>query len=138
MVISLVDSLLNFKLILKILKNFTAYLKVFPSRNKINYKWICKHVTIGKYLSSIKKLCYETERNSQLAFFAGSSELDLNFLWKTLFDEELATHNKTPIIYITSNQIYTDLGRNNHHILNSNRYDYFKSPLTNRTEVSCC
>ncbi|CAB4407938.1 unnamed protein product [Rhizophagus irregularis] len=55
-----------------------------------------KHVATGKYLSSIKNLCYETESKSQLVF-VGSSEPVPDSLWKILFDEELATHNKTSI-----------------------------------------
>ncbi|CAB4411181.1 unnamed protein product [Rhizophagus irregularis] len=72
-----------------------------------------KHVATGKYLSSIKNLCYTTGSRNQLVF-VGSSEPIPNSLWKIEFGDELAA--------------YTD---------NSIKRDYYKSPSTNHTEVSC-
>ncbi|PKY21074.1 hypothetical protein RhiirB3_524760 [Rhizophagus irregularis] len=94
-----------------------------------------KHVATGKYLSSIKNLCYETESKSQLVF-VGSSEPDPDSLWKVLHDEELATHNKTYINlqHFKSNMLLaTSITYDNW----TGGYSYYKSPSTNHTEVNC-
>ncbi|CAB4428464.1 unnamed protein product [Rhizophagus irregularis] len=94
-----------------------------------------KHVATGKYLSSIKNLCYETESKSQLVF-VGSSEPVPDSLWKILFDEELATHNKTSINlqHFKSNMLLaTSISYDNW----TCRYSYYKSPSTKHTEVNC-
>ncbi|CAB4479951.1 unnamed protein product [Rhizophagus irregularis] len=74
-----------------------------------------KHVATGKYLSSIKNLRYTTGSKSQLVFI-GSSEPIPNSLWKIEFGDELAAYTDNSIKYIC---------------------DYYKSPSTNHTEVSC-
>ncbi|PKY17834.1 hypothetical protein RhiirB3_404767, partial [Rhizophagus irregularis] len=55
-----------------------------------------KHVATGKYLSSIKKLCYTTGGQKQL-IFVGSSEPIPNSLWKIEFGDELATYTDNAI-----------------------------------------
>ncbi|PKY17774.1 hypothetical protein RhiirB3_488884 [Rhizophagus irregularis] len=91
-----------------------------------------KHVATGKYLSSIKKLCYTTGGQKQL-IFVGSSEPIPNSLWKIEFGDELATYtdNAIKLQHVKSEKL---LG-----ILYSyyDRGDYYKSPSTNHTEVSC-
>ncbi|CAB4411188.1 unnamed protein product [Rhizophagus irregularis] len=84
-----------------------------------------KHVATGKYLSSIKNLHYTTGSKKQLVF-AGSSDLNLNSLWNIEFNGEYATYFDTSIAlrHIKSDLL---LGINN----------YYKSPSTNYTEVSC-
>ncbi|CAB4422440.1 unnamed protein product [Rhizophagus irregularis] len=94
-----------------------------------------KHVATGKYLSSIKNLCYETESKSQLVF-VGSSEPDPDSLWKILFDEELATHDKTSINlqHFKSNMLLaTSISYDGW----TCHYSYCKSPSTKHTEVNC-
>ncbi|RGB31118.1 hypothetical protein C1646_709878 [Rhizophagus diaphanus] len=94
-----------------------------------------KYVATGKYLSSIKKLCYETGSKSQLVF-VGSSEPDPDSLWKILFDEELATYNKTSINlqHFKSNMfLATSISYDSW----TCRYSYCKSPSTFHTEVKC-
>ncbi|PKB92012.1 hypothetical protein RhiirA5_446502, partial [Rhizophagus irregularis] len=90
-----------------------------------------KHIATGKYLSSIKNLCYTTGSRNQLVS-VGSSEPIPNSLWKIEFSDELATYAKNSIklqhvksegllgIYC----IYAGY----------NRYNYYKSPLNNHTE----
>ncbi|PKC71328.1 hypothetical protein RhiirA1_497365 [Rhizophagus irregularis] len=90
-----------------------------------------KHVATGKYLSSIKNLCYTTGSKLQLAF-AGSPEPDLNALWKIEFSGKLPMYNKTfiQLRHIKSGSVlgfYNDYGYN----------DYCKSPITEHTEVCC-
>ncbi|PKC16667.1 hypothetical protein RhiirA5_394199 [Rhizophagus irregularis] len=97
-----------------------------------------KHVATGKYLSSIKNLRYTTGSKSQLVFI-GSSEPIPNSLWKIEFGDELAayTDNSIKLRHVKSN---TFLGIFYHYYDNINhRYicDYYKSPSTNHTEVSC-
>ncbi|CAB4479952.1 unnamed protein product [Rhizophagus irregularis] len=92
-----------------------------------------KHVATGKYLSSIKNLCYTTGSKFQLVF-AGSPEPVPNSLWKAIFDDELATYtdNSMMLQHVKSERflgIYC--------VYNSYGYDYCKSPLNNYTEVGC-
>ncbi|CAB4411232.1 unnamed protein product [Rhizophagus irregularis] len=89
-----------------------------------------KHVATGKYLSSIKNLCYTTGSKSQLVFI-GSSEPVPNSLWKIELGGELATYanNSIKLQHVKSESllgIYSYYGR-----------DYYKSPLNNYTEVGC-
>ncbi|PKY13337.1 hypothetical protein RhiirB3_491983 [Rhizophagus irregularis] len=91
-----------------------------------------KHVATGKYLSSIKNLCYTTGSKLQLAF-AGSPEPDLNALWKIEFSGKLPMYNKTfiQLRHIKSGSVlgfYNDYGYN----------DYCKSPITEHTEEVVC
>ncbi|PKY48830.1 hypothetical protein RhiirA4_464533 [Rhizophagus irregularis] len=90
-----------------------------------------KHVATGKYLSSIKNLRYTTGSKLQLAF-AGSPEPDLNALWEIKFSEKLPMYNKTSINlrHIKSGSV---LGL----YYNSTYYTYYKSPITEHTEVCC-
>ncbi|CAB4388944.1 unnamed protein product [Rhizophagus irregularis] len=97
-----------------------------------------KHVATGKYLSSIKNVCYETGSKSQLVF-VGSSEPDPNSLWKILLNEELATYNKTSIKlqHVKSNMFLATSFAN---LFNGITllYNYYESPSTKHTEVNCC
>ncbi|PKK77022.1 hypothetical protein RhiirC2_844672 [Rhizophagus irregularis] len=92
-----------------------------------------KHVATGKYLSSIKNLCYTTGSKFQLVF-AGSPEPVPNSLWKAIFDDELATYtdNSMMLQHVKSERflgIYC--------VYNGYGFDYCKSPLNNYTEVGC-
>ncbi|CAB4388966.1 unnamed protein product [Rhizophagus irregularis] len=108
---------------------------------KMKNKWIyCsfKHVATGKYLSSIKNLCYTTGSRKQLVF-VGSSEHIPNSLWKIEFGDELATYanNSIKLQHVLSHKF---LGIYYYYYDNTNRYyisEYSKSPSTNYTEVSC-
>ncbi|GBC45750.2 hypothetical protein GLOIN_2v1767412 [Rhizophagus irregularis DAOM 181602=DAOM 197198] len=127
-------------------KRILQTLKYIPERKDIivdeenlitnNSVVALKHVATGKYLSSIKNLCYETESKSQLVF-VGSSEPDPDSLWKVLHDEELlATHNKTSINlqHFKSNMLLaTSISYDSW----TCRYSYHKSPSTKHTEVNC-
>ncbi|GES94952.1 hypothetical protein GLOIN_2v1473636 [Rhizophagus clarus] len=92
-----------------------------------------KHIATGKYLSSIEGLYYTTGSAQQLVF-ADSPELNLNALWKIDFSKELAIYDKTSINlqHIKSGCF---LGAYNYNYLGV--YTYFKSPITEHTEVSC-
>ncbi|GET55533.1 hypothetical protein GLOIN_2v1543974 [Rhizophagus irregularis DAOM 181602=DAOM 197198] len=89
-----------------------------------------KHVATGKYLSSIKNLCYTTGSQKQLVF-VGSSEPIPNSLWSIEFSDELAnyTDNSIKLRHVESEKF---LG-----IYFNYRRDYYKSPLNNYTEVGC-
>ncbi|CAB4411231.1 unnamed protein product [Rhizophagus irregularis] len=93
-----------------------------------------KHVATGKYLSSIKNLCYTTGSQKQL-IFVGSSEPIPNSLWKIEFSGELATYAKNSIKlqHVKSERL---LGI---YCVRTgfNRYIFYRSPLNNHTEVSC-
>ncbi|GBB87721.1 hypothetical protein RclHR1_01420024 [Rhizophagus clarus] len=99
-----------------------------------------KHVSTGKYLSSISNLRYSTGSEKQLVF-AGDVEPDPNSLWKIQFDTELATYTDTSIKlqHIQSNKFlgicYQDYQYDN--TKGRGIYCYRKSPLTNHTEVNC-
>ncbi|GBC02561.1 hypothetical protein RclHR1_04690012 [Rhizophagus clarus] len=96
-----------------------------------------KHVSTGKYLSSINDLRYTTGSTSQM-IFAGGLVPSPNSLWKIKFDKELATYANTPIKlqHIKSNKF---LGIYYYEYDNNGRYvdDYHISPSTNNTEVCC-
>ncbi|CAB4411178.1 unnamed protein product [Rhizophagus irregularis] len=97
-----------------------------------------KHVATGKYLSSIKNLCYTTGSRKQLVF-VGSSEHIPNSLWKIEFGDELATYanNSIKLQHVLSHKF---LGIYYYYCDNTRRYyisEYSKSPSTNYTEVSC-
>ncbi|RGB36384.1 hypothetical protein C1646_697419 [Rhizophagus diaphanus] len=95
-----------------------------------------KHIATGKYLGSIKNLCYTTGSRNQLVF-VGSSEPIPNSLWKIEFGDELATYanNSIKLQHVKSGRLlgicydYNDYGKWID--------DYFKSPSTDHTEVSC-
>ncbi|GBB96135.1 hypothetical protein RclHR1_02690020 [Rhizophagus clarus] len=91
-----------------------------------------KHVASGKYLSSVKNLCYKTGSKLQLVF-AGNSKPVPNSLWKIEFNSKLATYTDTSITlqHVKSNGL---LGIESHSFF---FYDYRKSPSTSHTEVSC-
>ncbi|RGB29996.1 hypothetical protein C1646_672022 [Rhizophagus diaphanus] len=91
-----------------------------------------KHFATGKYLSSIDNLLYTTGSNFQVVF-AGSSEPDINAIWKIKFDKELALYNKTKTS-ISLQHIKSDkfLGLYSYH--NGYNYIYCKSPITELTE----
>ncbi|CAB4388967.1 unnamed protein product [Rhizophagus irregularis] len=94
-----------------------------------------KHVATGKYLSSIKNLCYTT---LQLEVFVGSSEHIPNSLWKIEFGDELATYanNSIKLQHVKSERL---IGICYYYNDNGNWIcDYSKSPSTDHTEVSCC
>ncbi|PKY59854.1 hypothetical protein RhiirA4_482961, partial [Rhizophagus irregularis] len=90
-----------------------------------------KHVATGKYLSSIKNLCYTTGSQKQL-IFVGSSEPIPNSLWKIEFSGELATYAKNSIKlqHVKSERL---LGI---YCVRTgfNRYIFYRSPLNNHTE----
>ncbi|RGB36386.1 hypothetical protein C1646_758204 [Rhizophagus diaphanus] len=97
-----------------------------------------KHVATGKYLSSIKNLCYTTGSRKQL-LFVGSSEPVPNSLWKIEFGDELATYanNSIKLQHVLSHKF---LGIYYCYFDNTRCYyinEYSKSPSTNYTEVSC-
>ncbi|CAB4411180.1 unnamed protein product [Rhizophagus irregularis] len=92
-----------------------------------------KHVATGKYLSSIKNLCYTTGSKFQLAF-AGSPEPVPNSLWKAIFDDELATYTDN---YMMLQHVKSERFLGIYFVYNGYRYDYCKSPLNNYTEVGC-
>ncbi|CAG8551651.1 12973_t:CDS:2 [Funneliformis caledonium] len=82
-----------------------------------------KHVTTGKYLSSIDNLCYTTGSRSQLVF--ANNLLNTDVLWKVIFtsDKELASYSDTiNLRHKNSNKL---LGIPS----------YYKSPVTGHTEV---
>ncbi|RIA80404.1 hypothetical protein C1645_866876 [Glomus cerebriforme] len=92
-----------------------------------------KHVTSGKYLGSIKNLCYTTGSFTQMVrIFVESPEPDTNSLWRINLDEELASYTDTNLSlqlqHCKSNKF---LG-----IINED-YRYYDSPITKHTEVSC-
>ncbi|RGB29995.1 hypothetical protein C1646_794527 [Rhizophagus diaphanus] len=91
-----------------------------------------KHVATRKYLSSIEDLCYTTGSKNQVVF-AGSSELDLNALWKIKFRGEIAIYNGTLIElqHIESGH-YLGLC-----YFAPKVHTYYKSPTTEHTEVYC-
>ncbi|CAI2167962.1 14410_t:CDS:2 [Funneliformis geosporum] len=85
-----------------------------------------KHVATGKYLGSINNLCYTTGSKSQLVF---ASNYDSNALWKITFTsgKELASYTDTNI-YLQHKSSSNFLGI---------YYGYYKSPVTQHTEVNC-
>ncbi|RGB36387.1 hypothetical protein C1646_667036 [Rhizophagus diaphanus] len=96
-----------------------------------------KHVATGKYLSSIKNLCYTTGSKSQLVFI-GSSEPIPNSLWKIEFGDELAayTDNSIKLRHVKSDTLLGIFYCYYDNMIGWIR-DYYKSPSTNHTEVSC-
>ncbi|EXX76089.1 hypothetical protein RhiirA5_502349 [Rhizophagus irregularis] len=91
-----------------------------------------KHVATGKYLSSIDNLCYTTGSKRQLVF-AGSPKPDTNAFWKIKFNKELAVYNKTSI-----NLQHIKFGEVLGLCYNyCSTYIYYKSPITEHTEVCC-
>ncbi|RIA88543.1 hypothetical protein C1645_806736 [Glomus cerebriforme] len=94
-----------------------------------------KHVATGKYLTSINNLNYTTGSKGQLVFI-GSPEPYPNSLWKIKFNKELATYADT---FITLQHIKSEkfIGVNNNHNNYYGRFDYYDSPVTKHTEVSC-
>ncbi|CAB4411508.1 unnamed protein product [Rhizophagus irregularis] len=95
-----------------------------------------KHVATGKYLTSIEDLCYTTGSKKQL-IYSGDPELNPNVLWKIIKNQSPADNNysctKTDIRlqHKISGQLlgicyYYNYG-----------YQYYKSPSSNHTEVSC-
>ncbi|POG77826.1 hypothetical protein GLOIN_2v1837314 [Rhizophagus irregularis DAOM 181602=DAOM 197198] len=97
-----------------------------------------KHVATGKYLSSVKNLCYITGSRSQLVFI-GSSEPIPNSLWKIEFSGELAayTDNSIRLRHVKSDTFLGILYCYYDNISGRSIRDYYKSPSTNHTEVSC-
>ncbi|PKY13345.1 hypothetical protein RhiirB3_518719 [Rhizophagus irregularis] len=98
-----------------------------------------KHVSTGKYLSSIENLCYTTGSKLQLVFSDSQLVPDLNALWKIEFSNELATYNKTSIClrHIKSGKF---LGLHYYYYYYTNQskaYTYYKSSITEHTEVCC-
>ncbi|RIA79384.1 hypothetical protein C1645_840820 [Glomus cerebriforme] len=55
-----------------------------------------KHVTSGKYLGSIKNLCYTTGSFTQM-IFVKSPDSDTNSLWRINLDKELASYTDTKL-----------------------------------------
>ncbi|RIA89053.1 hypothetical protein C1645_825421 [Glomus cerebriforme] len=92
------------------------------------------HVTTGKYLSSIKSLCYTTGSKKQLVFVGGSGP-DPNSLWRIKFNKELAVYGDTSI---TLQHIKTNYSLGIRRYNYYSRYPCYKSPVTEHTEVSCC
>ncbi|GBC02569.1 hypothetical protein RclHR1_04690020 [Rhizophagus clarus] len=117
---------------------------VFEESNLIKNESIValKHIATGKYLSSVEGLRYHTSGSKNQLVFAASPGFDPNSLWKIKFDKELATYNNTSIKlqHVKSNDkflgIYYD-GYTQIYYNGYNTWDYFKSPSTNYTEVSC-
>ncbi|EXX76084.1 uncharacterized protein OCT59_013593 [Rhizophagus irregularis] len=95
-----------------------------------------KHVSTGKYLSSIENLCYTTGSKSQMAFVSSQVESDLNALWKIEFSGELAMYNKTPIRlrHIKSGKY---LGLYYYYLFYPKYYTCYRSPITDHREVCC-
>ncbi|GBC02567.1 hypothetical protein RclHR1_04690018 [Rhizophagus clarus] len=93
-----------------------------------------KHVTTGKYLSSVENVRYTSGTGFQLVF-AESPVPDPNSLWKIKFDKELATYTNTSIKlqHVKSSNKFLGIFYGYDGI----KYDYYKSPSTNHTEVSC-
>ncbi|CAB4388997.1 unnamed protein product [Rhizophagus irregularis] len=91
-----------------------------------------KHIATGKYLSSFENLHYRTGSKFQL-IFAGSPVPDPNSLWKIKFGKELATYNNTSIKlqHVKSSNKFLGI------YYYKKRYEYFRSPSNNHTEVSC-
>ncbi|RGB29997.1 hypothetical protein C1646_765886 [Rhizophagus diaphanus] len=92
-----------------------------------------KHVATGKYLSSIENLCYTTGSKRQLAC---SPKPDTNAFWKIKFDKELAIYDKISINlrHIKSGNV---LGLYYYYDEYNYIYTYYKSPITELTEVCC-
>ncbi|CAI2171302.1 4701_t:CDS:2 [Funneliformis geosporum] len=86
-----------------------------------------KHVATGKYLSSIRGLNYTTGSEAQLVFV--KDLLDSDALWKITFtsDQKLASYADTNIY----------LKHKNSNIFLGIYGGYYKSPVTQHTEVSC-
>ncbi|GES94996.1 hypothetical protein GLOIN_2v1767389 [Rhizophagus clarus] len=98
-----------------------------------------KHVASGKYLSSISSLRYTTGSKFQLVF-VGSSEPVPNSLWKIEFHNELVsyTDNSIKLQHIKSNQFLGIYYCYYNHYNGAYICEYYKSPSTDHTEVSCC
>ncbi|GBB92853.1 hypothetical protein RclHR1_20680001 [Rhizophagus clarus] len=94
-----------------------------------------KHVATGKYLSSIKNLCYTTGSKTQLVF-AKSTVPDQDCLWKIKFNKEFATYTDTFINFqhINSNTFLGIYYYEDRHYV----YNYYESPKSEHIEVSCC
>ncbi|RGB36390.1 hypothetical protein C1646_697437 [Rhizophagus diaphanus] len=97
-----------------------------------------KHVATGKYLCSIKNLRYTTGSKSQLVFI-GSSEPIPNSLWKIEFGGELAAYTENSIMlrHVKSDKYLGIFYYYYDYINRKYINDYYKSPSTNYTEVSC-
>ncbi|PKB98763.1 hypothetical protein RhiirA5_430842 [Rhizophagus irregularis] len=96
-----------------------------------------KHVSTGKYLSSINNLCYETGSMSQ-SVFAEYSDPGPNSLWIIKFIKELAAYSDTSITlqHVKSN-MFLGIIYGYNYSYNSYSYRYHGSPSTKHTEVSC-
>ncbi|RIA82714.1 hypothetical protein C1645_834943 [Glomus cerebriforme] len=96
-----------------------------------------KHVATEKYLSSISNLCYTTGSIQQLVF-VGSSEPDPNSLWNIKFNNEFATYADISITlqHIKSNN-FLGITYRGHYDENNRYVYYYKSPVTEHTEVCC-
>ncbi|PKB92708.1 hypothetical protein RhiirA5_443681, partial [Rhizophagus irregularis] len=94
-----------------------------------------KHIATGKYLSSAENLHYTAGSKFQL-IFAGNPVPDPNSLWKIKFGKELASHNNTLIKlqHVKSSNKFLGIY---YGVYYNNRYEYFRSPSNNHTEVSC-
>ncbi|CAG8556966.1 11727_t:CDS:2 [Funneliformis caledonium] len=90
-----------------------------------------KHVATGKYLSSIKDLCYTTGSKTQLVF--ANNLLDSDALWNITFTsgKELASYTDTNICLQHKNS-RASLG-----LFFNYHYNQYQSPVTQHTEVSC-
>ncbi|PKB97652.1 hypothetical protein RhiirA5_360936 [Rhizophagus irregularis] len=93
-----------------------------------------KHVSTGKYLSTIENLRYETGSKSQMVYLGGS-ELDRSSLWIIKFDKDFATTDT----YINLQQRFGKfdkfLGMRYYYEYSARKY-YYSSP-SNHLEVSC-
>ncbi|CAB4479938.1 unnamed protein product [Rhizophagus irregularis] len=92
-----------------------------------------KHVSTGKYLSTIENLRYETGSKSQMVYLGGS-ELDRSSLWIIKFDKDFATTDT----YINLQQRFGKfdkfLGMRYYYEYSARKY-YYSSP-SNHLEVS--
>ncbi|RGB27670.1 hypothetical protein C1646_768795 [Rhizophagus diaphanus] len=92
-----------------------------------------RHVSTGRYLSTIENLRYETGSRSQMVFL-GDTEPHNTSLWKIKFDKDYATIDT----FMTLQQRF-DKFLGLRYIYNNTykrRENYYKSPSQN-TEVSC-
>ncbi|GBB92161.1 hypothetical protein RclHR1_19740003 [Rhizophagus clarus] len=104
-----------------------------------------KHVTTGKYLTSVVDLQYTTGSKNQLVF-AGNSSLDPNALWIIRFsslnnitNKELASYSKTSCYKLQHKISGKQLGVSMR-VFDSNNNDasiHYLSPSSSNIEVSC-